>query len=118
MIAITLGTLGVVAMVIGVFMYLLFRVATHQFDCVLKAQFARQRSADAPPRVWKIANPLLRDIVKRHLAATQDVLAIAITRCALQSRQHQALATAVIGALLLASALLTNAWLPLVLGWA
>jgi hypothetical protein len=114
MIAVTVGTLGVVAMVTGVFMYLLFRLATYQFDCVLKAQFARQRSADVPPRVWKIANPLLRDIVKRHLAAAQDVLTIATTRCALQSRQHQALATAVVGALLTAGALLSSAWVPLI----
>lgn len=116
MLAITMGTLGVVAMVTGVFMYLLFRLATHQFDCVLKAQFARQRSADAPPRVWKIANPLLRDIVRRHLAATQDVLSIATTRCALQSRQHQALATAVVGALLTAGFLISRAWPPIVGG--
>jgi hypothetical protein len=110
-IAISVGTLGVVAMVTGVFMYLLFRLATYHFDCVLKAQFAKQRSADVPPRVWKIANPLLRDIVKRHLAAAQDVLAIATTRCALQSRQHQALATAVVGALLTAGALFSQTWL-------
>ena len=110
-IAITVGTLGVVAMVIGAFMYFLFRVATYQFDCVLKAQYARQRSADTSPRIWKIANPLLRDIVKRHLAATQDVLSIATTRCALQSRQHQALATVVVGALLTFGAFYTNALL-------
>jgi len=114
MIAVTLGTVGVFAMVVGVFMYLLYRVATYQFDCVLKAQFARQRSADVPPRVWKIANPLLRDIVSRHLAAAQDVLAIATTRCALQSRQHQALATAVVGVLLIAGALLSSVWLPII----
>jgi hypothetical protein len=113
MIAVTLGTVGVVAMVVGVFVFLLYRVATYQFDCVLKAQFARQRIADVPPRVWKIANPLLRDIVKRHLAAAQDVLAIATTRCALQSRQHQALATAVVGAVLIVGALLANTWWPL-----
>lgn len=114
MVAVTLGTLGVVAMVVGVFMYLLYRVATYQFDCVLKAQFARQRSADVPPRIWKIANPLLRDIVGRHLAAAQDVLAIATTRCALQSRQHQALLTAVAGALLTAGVLFSSIWLPIV----
>jgi hypothetical protein len=95
-------------------MYLLYRVATYQFDCVLKAQFARQRNADVPPRVWKIANPLLRDIVSRHLAAAQDVLAIATTRCALQSRQHQGLLTAAAGALLTASVLLSGVWLPIV----
>lgn len=116
MLAITMGTLGVVAMVTGVFMYLLFRLATYQFDCVLKAQFARQRSADAPPRVWKIANPLLRDIVKRHLAAAQDVLTIATTRCALQSRQQQGLATAAAGALLTLGAFYTDAWLRVILG--
>jgi hypothetical protein len=114
MIAVMLGTVGVVAMVVGVFMYLLYRVATYQFDCVLKAQFARQRSADTSPRVWKIANPLLRDIVSRHLAAAQDVLAIATTRCALQSRQHQALAAALVGALLTAGVLLSGIWLPIV----
>jgi hypothetical protein len=114
MIAVMLGTVGVVAMVAGAFMYLLYRVATHQFDCVLKAQFARQRNADVPPRIWKIANPLLRDIVSRHLAAAQDVLAIATTRCALQSRQHQALLAAVTGALLTAGALLSGIWLPMV----
>ena len=114
MIAVTVGTLGVVAMVTGVFMYLLYRLATYHFDCVLKTQFARQRSADVPPRIWKIANPLLRDIVGRHLNAAHDVLTIATTRCALQSRQHQALATAVIGAILIVGALFTSAWLPLV----
>jgi hypothetical protein len=114
MIAVTLGTVGVVAMVVGVFMYLLYRVATYQFDCVLKAQFARQRNADVPPRIWKIANPLLCVIVKRHLASAQDVVAIATTRCALQSRQHQALATALVGALLTAGVLLSGIWLPIV----
>jgi hypothetical protein len=113
MIAVTVGTVGVVAMVTGVFMYLLYRLATYHFDCVLQAQFARQRSADVPPRLWKIANPLLRDIVKRHLSAAQDVLGIATTRCALQSRQHQGLAAAMIGAALTVGALFTNAWLPL-----
>jgi hypothetical protein len=114
MIAVTLGTLGVVAMVVGACMYLLYRVATYQFDCVLKAQFARQCSADVPPRIWKIANPLLRDIVGRHLVAAQDVLAIATTRCALQSRQHQALLAAVAGALLTAGVLSSSIWLPIV----
>ena len=113
MIAVTIGTVGVVAMVAGVFMYLLYRVATYHFDCVLKAQFARQRSADTSPRIWKIANPLLRDIVKRHLSAAQDVLGIATTRCALQSRQHQGLVAATLGAALTIGALFTNAWLPL-----
>ena len=51
-IAITVGMLGVVAMVIGAFTYFLFRVATHQFDCVLKAQFARQRSAVGGGRAY------------------------------------------------------------------
>lgn len=110
MIAVTVVTLGIVAMVIGVFMYLLFRLAIYQSDCVLKAQFARQRSADAPSRVWKIANPLLRDIVKRHLPGTQDVLASATTRCALQPRQYQALATAILGALV------TGSWLSMIWG--
>jgi hypothetical protein len=112
MIAVTIGTVGVVAMVTGVCMYLVYRVATHQFDCVLRAQFVRQRNADVPPRLWKIANPLLRDIVKRHLSAAQDVLGIATTRCALQSRQHQALLAATLGAALTIGALFTNFWLP------
>lgn len=116
MIAVTLGTLGVVAMVTGVFMYLLFRVATYQFDCLLKAQFAHQRAADVPLRVWKIANPLLRNIVKRRLASTKDVLAIATTRCALQSRQHQALATAIVGALLTLGAFYTDTWMRAIWG--
>lgn len=114
MIAVTLGTVGVVAMVTGICMYLLYRVATYHFDCVLKAQFARQRNADVPPRVWKIANPLLRDIVSRHLATAQDVLAIATTRCALQSRQYQALLAAVAGALLTAGVLSSSLWPPIV----
>jgi hypothetical protein len=114
MIAVTVGTVGVVAMATGVTMYLLYHLATYHFDCVLKTQFARQRSADVPPRIWKIANPLLRDIVGRHLNAAHDVLAIATTRCALQSRQHQALATAIVGALLTIGVVFSSVWLPIV----
>jgi hypothetical protein len=116
MLAVTLGTVGVVAMVAGFFVYLLFRVATDQFDSILKMQFAGQREAKAPPRIWKIANPLLRDIVGRHLNAAHDVFTIATTRCALQSRQHQALAAAVVGLLLVICALSTNAWLLALFG--
>lgn len=69
-----------------------------------------------PPRVWKIPNPLVRDIVGRHLAATKDVLTIATTRCALQSRQRQGLEAAIAGALLTVGAYYTNSWLPLIWG--
>jgi hypothetical protein len=115
-IAITVGILGVVAMVLGVFIYFLFRCVMSEFDTVLKVQYAEQDKADVAPRIWKISNPLVRDIVGRHLAATKGVLAIATTRCAFQSRQRQGLEAAVAGALLTLSAYYTNSWLPLIWG--
>ena len=115
-IAVTVGILGVVAMVVGAFVYFLFRHATSEFDTVLKVQYAEKDIADAPPRVWKISNPLVRDIVGRHLAATKGVLTIATTRCALQSRQRQGLEAAVAGALLMVGAYCTTSWLPLIWG--
>ena len=115
-IAVTVGILGVIAMVVGAFVYFLFRHATSEFDTVLKVQYAEKDIADVPPRVWKIPNPLVRDIVGRHLAATKGVLTIATTRCALQSRQRQGLEAAVTGALLMVGAYYTHSWLPLIWG--
>jgi hypothetical protein len=115
-IAVAVGLLGVIAMVAGAFVYFLFRHATSEFDTVLKVQYAEKDIADVPPRVWKIPNPLVRDIVGRHLAATKGVLTIATARCILQSRQRQGLEAAVAGALLTVGAYYTSNWLPLIWG--
>ena len=115
-IAITVGTLGVVAMVVGAFVYFLFRRVTNEFDTVLQVQYAEQDKADVAPRIWKIPNPLVRDVVRRYLANPNGVLAIATTRCALQSRQRQGLEAAIAGALLTLFAFYTHSWLPLIWG--
>jgi|GEM_PF-6421738 len=115
-IAVTVGMFGVIAMVVGAFVYFLFRHVTSEFDTVLKVQYAEKDIADVPPRVWKIANPLVRDIVGRHLVTAKGVLAIATTRCALQSRQRQGLEAAIAGALLALGAYCTSSWLPLIWG--
>ncbi len=59
------------------------------------------------PRIWKISNPLVRDIVRRHLAATKWRAGDRDTRCAFQSRQRQGLEAAVAGALLTSERLIT-----------
>jgi hypothetical protein len=116
--AVVVGTLvalfGLVFVVIGLGIFIIFRLGLRIFDQSLQTEVAGQGREQVERAAMKIKNPFVRRFVLQHLVATGGALAVSLVRGGLQSRMRTGLWMALAGLVALIGAFFTGKWLPLV----
>lgn len=115
-VGILVALLGLVLVVVGLGIFIIFRLGLRVFDQALKTEVAGQGREQVERAAMKIKNPLVRRFVLRHLVAAGGALAVSLVRGAIQSRMRTGLWAAIAGLAALIGAFFTGRWLPLV--WA
>jgi hypothetical protein len=113
-VGILIGLLGVVAIVVGLAIFIMFRIGIRVFDRSLKSDVAAQGGEQVERAAMKIGNPLVRRFVLDHLVKTGGAIAVSVVRGALQSRMRTGLWIAVAGAVAFVASFFTGRWLPLI----
>ena len=113
-VGILLGFLGLLAIVVGLGTFFMFRLGIRVFDQTLKSEVAAQGSEAVEHAAMKISNPLVRRFVLQHLVKTGGALAVSTVRGALQSRMRTGLWMAIAGVVAFVASFFTGRWLPLV----
>jgi hypothetical protein len=113
-IGIALGLVGLVAMLIGFGIFMMFRIGIRVFDRSLKSDLALQGSEQVERAAMTIRNPLVRNFVLNHLVSAGGAIAVSMVRGALQSRMRLGLWVAIAGVVAVVAAFYTGRWLPLV----
>jgi hypothetical protein len=113
-IGIALGLLGLLAILIGFGMFMMFRIGIRVFDRSLKSDVALQGREQVERAAMAIGNPLVRNFVLNHMVSAGGAIAVSIVRGALQSRMRTGLWTAVAGVVAFVASFFTGRWLPLI----
>ena len=113
-IGILVGLLGLVLIVVGLVIFVMFRIGIRVFDRSLKSDVAAQGSEQVERAAMKISNPLVRRFVLQHLVKTGGAIAVSVARGALVSRMRAGLWTAAAGAGAFVASFYTGRWLPLI----
>jgi hypothetical protein len=113
-VGILVGLLGAIAFVVGLAIFVMFRIGIRVFDRSLKSEVAAQGSEQVERAAMKISNPLVRRFVMDHLVKAGGVIAVSVVRGALQSRMRTGLWTAIAGIVAFVASFFTGRWLPLI----
>jgi hypothetical protein len=113
-IGIALGLLGLVAMLIGFGIFMMFRIGIRVFDRSLKSDVALQGREQVERAAMAIKNPLVRNFVLNHMVSTGGAIAVSLVRGELESRKRLGLWVAVAGVVAVVASFYTGRWLPLI----
>ena len=97
------AVLGLALIAAGVVFFLVFRFALRAFDRVLSSQVAGYGKEQVEFAAMKIANPLVRRLVLKHLVTTGGTIAVSVARGAIESRMRAALYVAIAGVVVFAA---------------
>ena len=113
-VSIVLVLIGIGLLIVGVGLFIAFRYGLRFFDQSLKSQLAATGQQQVELAAAKIPNKWVREFILRHLVQAGGALAVSSARGALQSRMRTGLSVAILGGLVLVSAMFAWAWLPLI----
>jgi hypothetical protein len=82
------GFLGIVLIVVGLGLFILFRFGLIVFDRSLRSEVAGQGREQVERAAMRIPNPFVRRFVLKHLVTTGGAVAVSVVRGALKSRMR------------------------------
>jgi hypothetical protein len=113
-VGIIIGTVGVVAVVLGLGYFAMFSIGSSIFEQALKGEAAEHGKAKVESAVWKISNLFLGKTLAEQLVAAGGDAALTRTRSILATRKRVGLLVAAAGVLAFVASFFTGSWLPAV----